>query len=222
MTERHLQVSKGFIRRADDNTSDIKTLNRSIFIPAITFDKSKKRAAQEAKLAQRYEEERAEREATNNNIKDTHERIANGLRGSGRDGPPGWDEEDDGESLQKGTAQYAAKKAQWSKYQTQDDDSDDDRLEEELSKNLDQMSLGIARIKEQALLQGDVVKRQNEQLKKLHSTVDDVDQRLVSSTDRVSLFLLFVGSVLICRFRCVGSRAFGSSVSLTDNYLLPV
>jgi hypothetical protein len=187
MTERHLQVSKGFIRRADDNTSDIKTLNRSIFIPAITFDKTKKRAAQEAKLAQRYEEERAEREATNNNIKDTHERIANGLRGSNRDGPPRRDEEDDGESLQKGTAKYAAKKAQWSKYQTQDDDSEDDQLEEELSNNLDQMSLGLARIKQQALLQGDVVKRQNEQLKKLHSTVDDVDQRLVSSTDRVSL-----------------------------------
>lgn len=217
MTERHLQVSKGFIRRADDNTSDIKTLNRSIFIPAITFDKTKKRAAQEAKLAQRYEEERAEREATNNNVKDTHERIANGLRGSNRDG---WDDEDDGESLQKDTAKYAAKKAQWSKYQTQDDDSDDDRLEEELSNNLDQMSLGIARIKQQALLQGDVVKRQNEQLKKLHSTVDDVDQRLVSSTDRVSLLLLFVGLVLMRRFRCVGSRASRNSASFTDNYLL--
>ena len=221
MTERHLQVSKGFIRRADDNTSDIKTLNRSIFIPAITFDKSKKRAAQEAKLSQRYEEERAEREATNSNIKDTHERIANGLRGSDRDGSR-WDEEDDGEGLQRDTAKYAAKKAQWSKYQTQDDDSEDDKLEEELSNNLDQMSLGIARIKQQALLQGDVVKRQNEQLKKLHSTVDDVDQRLVSSTDRVSLLLLFVGLVLTGYFRCVGSKAVGNSASLTDNYLLPV
>lgn len=206
MTERHLQVSKGFIRRADDNTSDIKTLNRSIFIPAITFDKSKKRAAQDAKLAARYEEEKAEREATSSNIKDTQERIASANRGFGRDGPPGWDEDED-EGLQKGTAKYAEKKKQWSKYQAQDDDSEDDQMEAELSNNLDQLSLGIGRVKELAMLQGQVVKKQNEQLKKLHSTVDDVDSRLVNTTDRVSSLVLFIAHKLtITCYRCVESR----------------
>jgi protein transport protein SEC9 len=191
MTERHLQNSKGFVRRADDNTNDIKTLNRSIFIPAITFDKSKKRAEQDAKMNRRYEEEQAERDATQNNVRETHERIANVTRGfSGRrDGPPG--DEDEEEALSGGgrfrtTQQMAARKAQWAKYQSKDDDEEDDAAEDEIADGLDEMSLGIARIKALALAQGNEVKKQNEQLSRLHRNVEDVDQRLSSTTEKVS------------------------------------
>jgi len=191
MTERHLQNSKGFVRRADDNTNDIKTLNRSIFIPAITFDKSKKRAEQDAKMNRRYEEEQVEREATQNNIRETQERIANVTRGiSGRrDGPPGEDDDDD-EALSGGgrfrtTQQMAARKAQWAKYQSRDDDEEDDAAEDEIANGLDEMSLGIARIKALALAQGSEVKKQNEQLTRLHRNVEDVDQRLSSTTEKM-------------------------------------
>ena len=191
MTERHLQVSKGYIRRADDNTTDIKTLNRSIFIPAITFDKSKKRAEQDAKQARRYEEERSEREATMNNIRDTHERVANATRGGRNDGPPG---DDDDEGLGGGgrfrtPQQMAARRAQWSKYQTRDDDEEDNAMEDEIANNLDELSLGLGRIKAIAQAQGQEVTRQNAQLKRLHGTVEDVDQRLAATTDRVRRFL---------------------------------
>ena len=47
-TERHLDVSKGHSLRAADKTDELKQLNRSIFRPVITFNKDKKRAAQEA------------------------------------------------------------------------------------------------------------------------------------------------------------------------------
>ena len=56
-TERHLDVSKGHSVRAEDKTDELKKLNRSIFRPAITFNKYAKRAAQEAKLQTRYESE---------------------------------------------------------------------------------------------------------------------------------------------------------------------
>ncbi|PVG04878.1 hypothetical protein CPB86DRAFT_747041 [Serendipita vermifera] len=184
MTERHLQTSKGYIRRADDNTSDIKALNRSIFIPVITFDKSKKRAEQDAKMARRYEEEKAERDATNARMMETHNRIASATSRNNRDGPP----DDDDEQIGGGrfnAQQMAARKAQWAKYQSRDDDEEDDAMENEISNNLDELSLGIGRIKALAHAQGDIVKRQNDQLKQLHNTVDDVDRKLVNSTDRM-------------------------------------
>jgi hypothetical protein len=188
MTERHLQNSKGFVRRADDNTNDIKTLNRSIFIPAITFDKSKKRMEQDAKMNRRYEEEQAEREATQNNMQATQDRISNATRGFNRDGPP--PDEDDEEGLSGGgrfrsTQQMAARKAQWAKYQSKDDDEEDDAAEDEIANGLDEMSLGIARIKALAVAQGGVVKQQNEQLRRLHKNVEDVDQRLNSTTEKM-------------------------------------
>ncbi|KAG8802529.1 Protein transport protein S9 plasma membrane t-SNARE [Serendipita sp. 398] len=175
-TERHLQVSKGYIRRADDNTADIKTLNRSIFIPAITFDKTKKRTKEEERLAKRYEEERAEREANLAGVRATRRN---------RDGPPG---EDDDESLGGGGrygAPTAARKAQWSKYQTRDDDEEDDAMEDEISNNLNELSMGIGRIRALADAQGEEVKRQNAQLKRLHGVVEDVDQKLTNSTERM-------------------------------------
>lgn len=196
MTERHLQNSKGFVRRADDNTNDIKTLNRSIFIPAITFDKSKKRQEQDARMNRRYEEEQADREATQRDIQDTHNSIANATRGTngryGRDGPP---PDDDEEALNGGgrfrtPQQMQARKAQWAKYQSKDDDEEDDAMEDEISTGLDEMSLGIQRIKDLALAQNKVVKQQNEQLSRLHRNVEDVDQRLSNTTEKARLSTL--------------------------------
>ncbi|KAG8810226.1 hypothetical protein FRC17_003025, partial [Serendipita sp. 399] len=171
-------VSKGYIRRADDNTADIKTLNRSIFIPAITFDKSKKRAKEEERLNRRYEEERAEREANLADVRETQDRIAGATR-TDRDGPPG------DYNRRYTPQQMAARKAQWSKYQSRDDDEEDDAMENEISDNLNELSLGIGRIKALAHAQGEEVNRQNTQLKRLHGVVEDVDQRLANSTERM-------------------------------------
>ncbi|KIM32987.1 hypothetical protein M408DRAFT_326662 [Serendipita vermifera MAFF 305830] len=190
MTERHLQNSKGYVRRADDNTNDIKTLNRSIFIPAITFDKTKKRQEQDARMNRRYEEEQAEREATQRGMQEAHDRVSAATRGytGRRDGPPG--EEDDEEALSGGgkyrtQQQMAARKAQWAKYQTKDDDEEDDAMENEIAEGLDEMSLGIQRIKDLAKAQGAIVKEQNKQLERLHRNVEDVDQRLNSTTEKM-------------------------------------
>jgi len=57
-----LMSPKGHSARAEDKTDELKQLNRSIFRPVITFNKDAKRAAQEAKLQARYEEDRDERE----------------------------------------------------------------------------------------------------------------------------------------------------------------
>ena len=61
-TERHLDVSKGHSQTAADRTDELKQLNRSIFRPVITFNKDAKRAAKQAEIQRRYEDERSERE----------------------------------------------------------------------------------------------------------------------------------------------------------------
>jgi transcription termination factor NusB len=68
-----LDVAKSHSARADDKTEELRKLNRSIFIPVITFNKDAKHAAREAKVQRRYEEERAEREKT---MMDSRERMA--------------------------------------------------------------------------------------------------------------------------------------------------
>ncbi len=61
-TERHLDVAKGHTNSREDNADEIKKLNLSIFIPAVTFNKENKRRQEDAKRQMRHEEEREERE----------------------------------------------------------------------------------------------------------------------------------------------------------------
>ncbi|KAJ7283413.1 hypothetical protein C8J57DRAFT_1432541 [Mycena rebaudengoi] len=82
-TERHLDVAKGHSARAEDKTEELRKLNRSIFIPVITFDKDAKRGAKEAKVQRRYEAERAEREKTMLDVRETQERLGRAQMHSG-------------------------------------------------------------------------------------------------------------------------------------------
>ena len=68
-------MAKSHGLRAEDKTDELKKLNRSIFRPAITFNKDAKRRAQEAKIQERYEEERAERERTMMDVRETQNRL---------------------------------------------------------------------------------------------------------------------------------------------------
>jgi hypothetical protein len=54
---------------------ELKKLNRSIFRPAITFNKDAKYAAQEAKVAARYDEERSNRERAIGGVRESQNRL---------------------------------------------------------------------------------------------------------------------------------------------------
>ncbi|KAF8339612.1 uncharacterized protein EI90DRAFT_2990203, partial [Cantharellus anzutake] len=74
-TERHVDMSKVHALRAEDRTDELKKLNRSIFRPAITFNKDQKRAQQEAKIKSRYDEQQHEREKAMSDVRATQNRI---------------------------------------------------------------------------------------------------------------------------------------------------
>jgi hypothetical protein len=183
-TERHLDVSKGHSQRADDKTDELKQLNKSIFRPVITFNKDSKRAAQEAKIQARYEQEREEREKAMMDIRDTQNRIGQAAtygRGNA-------DEELLGNrSRFKTTDEKAARMEQRKRYQFESNASDDE-IEDELDDNLGEISEATTRLKALAMAMGEETDNQIGRIKRIEDKTTDVDNRIFRNTERVSSF----------------------------------
>ncbi|EJF66666.1 hypothetical protein DICSQDRAFT_151116 [Dichomitus squalens LYAD-421 SS1] len=181
-TERHLDVSKGYSLRAADKTDELKQLNRSIFRPVITFNKDAKRAAQEAKIQARYDEERANREEAMRDIRDTQDRLGRaatyGVRGD--------DEGIAGGSGRFRTAtQLQQRKEQRKRYQFEADE-DDDALEDELDDNLDEIMDVTKRLKALGTAMGSELDTQNDRITRITQKTDGLDQHLFTNTQRLN------------------------------------
>jgi len=191
-TERNLDLARGHVNRADDNTTKINALNRSIFIPSITLNKTKKRQEQEAKLTSRYESERAEHERLQTERREAQQRIGEAttsdLRSFNRDGPP----RDDNEGIgglsgagRYGSQQQTERKKQWGRYQFESTASDDE-MEGEIDNNLDELGDAVGRLKALAIATGKEVERQDGVIGRVHDKTDNTDRKIRSATDRVS------------------------------------
>lgn len=181
-TERHLDVAKGFSQRADDKTDELKKLNRSIFRPAITWNKDGKRAAQEAKVQARFDEERDGREKAMSDIRDTQNRLGkasvydrddNGLTGGNR--------------RMLSAAQQENRMEQRKRFQFEATASDDE-MEDELEDNLDEISDVTKRLKALGNVMGQELDRQNERILNIGDKADGLDRRIFNNTERVSSF----------------------------------
>jgi hypothetical protein len=185
-TERHLDVSKGHSVRADDKTDELKKLNRSIFRPAITFNKDAKRATQEAKLQSRYDNEREEREKAMTDIRETQNRLGQAATyGRGVD-----DEEEGiggsgaGRGRYKTEQQLAERKSERKRFQFESTGSDDE-LEDELDDNLDEKSSGLKSLKALSLAMGQELGEQNNRIGRIEQKTVGLDDRLGRNTERV-------------------------------------
>lgn len=114
----------------------------------MVFNKDAKRAAQEAKIQARYEEEREERERTMMRVRETQDRIGR-VQADGRGG----DNSEEllgsgagGRGRYKSAEQLATRKEQKKRYQFEANASDDE-LEDELDDNLDEISDMTKRLK---------------------------------------------------------------------------
>ncbi|KAG6842630.1 hypothetical protein C0991_000157 [Blastosporella zonata] len=179
-TERHLDVAKGHSARAEDNTNELRQLNRSIFRPVIVFNKDAKRAAQEAKIQARYEEERHERETTLMDIRETQNRLGRAAT-YGR----GDDEEDlIGGGSVRSRFKAAESKDQRKRYQFEASTSDDE-LEDELDGNLDEISEVSKRLKALSTAMGSELDNQNERIDKIEGKAVRVEQRIYMNTQQL-------------------------------------
>jgi hypothetical protein len=180
-TERYLDVSKGHSQRAEDRTDELKQLNRSIFRPVITFNKDAKRAAQEAKVLQRYDEEREEREKAMTDIRETQNRL-------GQASTYGSQEEDivagpNGRRT-KTAAQQTLQKEQRKRFQFEATASDDE-LEDELDGNLDEISDVAKRLKALGSAMGQELDNQNNRIERIEEKTVNLDNRVFRNTERL-------------------------------------
>jgi Rad3-related DNA helicase len=171
-TERHLDVSKGHSLRTDDKTDELKQLNKSIFRPVITWNKDGKRAAQEAKIQSRFEDERDEREKAMMDIRETQNRLGKATTygqegGSGRFGNP------------------EEKKQQRKRFQFEATASDDE-MEDELDGNLDEIADVTKRLKALGTTMGQELDTQNKRIERITDKTENLDGRLHRGTERVS------------------------------------
>jgi len=180
-TERHLDVSKTHSQRAEDKTTELKQLNRSIFRPAITFNKDAKRAAQEAKIQDRYEEERGEREKAMKDTRETQNRLGQassygqGEEGSGV-GPNG--------RRSKTTTQLSLQREQRKRYQFEATASDDE-MEDELDDNLDDISDVAKRLKALGSAMGQELDKQNNRIERIEEKTVNLDNRVFRNTEKL-------------------------------------
>ena len=179
-TERHLDVSKTHSQRAEDKTDELKQLNRSIFRPVIHFNKDAKRAAAEAKIQARYEEERDEREKAMMDTRETQNRLgqasAYGQRGE-EIGPGG--------RRTKSATQQALQKEQRKRYQFEATASDDE-MEDELDDNLDEILDVTKRLKALGSGMGEELDKQNNRIERIEEKTVNLDNKVFRNTERVS------------------------------------
>ncbi|KAG1750025.1 uncharacterized protein EDB91DRAFT_1244615 [Suillus paluster] len=180
-TERHLDVSKGHTLRAEDQIGELKQLNRSIFRPVITWNKDAKRAAQEDKIQQRYEDERLDREKAMQDIRDTQNRLGRATT-YGRQDEEGLTS---GESGRLRTAdQLATRKEQRKRYQFEAGASDDE-LEDELDDNLNEISAITKNLKALGTAMGQELDQQNSRLVTIEQKTTTLDNGVFRNTERL-------------------------------------
>ncbi|KAJ6510212.1 hypothetical protein C8R47DRAFT_787602 [Mycena vitilis] len=160
-TEYHLDIAKGHSARADDRTEELRKLNRSIFIPVVTFDNDAKHAAREAKVQRRHEERRVE-----------HQRPLAGAQLGGTD-----------ETRFPGRRVPSTER---SRFQFEANASDDE-MENELERNLDEIQ-GLARnLKALGTAMGGEIDRQNGVISGIEDKVVKLDGRLHNNTSRLHI-----------------------------------
>ncbi|OBZ79156.1 Protein transport protein sec9 [Grifola frondosa] len=184
-TERHLDVTKGYSLRADDKTDELKQLNRSIFRPVITFNKDAKRAAQEAKVQARYDEDRNEREKAMRDIRDTQDRLGRAATYGRQQDEEGLGGMPGGSGRFKTAAQINARKDQRKQYQFEGTASDDE-IEDELDDNLDEISDVTKKLKALGTAMGQELDTQNDRIQRITEKTDNVDNRIFRNTQKLS------------------------------------
>lgn len=178
-TERHLDQSKSNTARAEDRTSDIKQLNRSIFIPVITWDKEGKRKKQEMRDAERRAAEQGERELAMTDVRDSQNRIGRAATyGLDNDG---WG----GGSGRMRSAQQMEERKRFRFTENKEEEDEDDRVEDELDDNLDQLGGVAGRLHALAMAQGQELDSQNSRLDRLNNNAEKLDVRLGRATNNL-------------------------------------
>ncbi|KAI8986997.1 hypothetical protein BDB01DRAFT_719995 [Pilobolus umbonatus] len=167
--ERQLDLSKAYSDKAASQASELKQLNKSIFIPVVKnpFTKGKREKKELENLQKSYREHKDEREdirqfeyASNMRVEDTM-RKANAKSQEG---------------IRSGRSQHDRNKYQF------EADAEDDAMEDEIDQNLDLLGDVTSKLKAMSVNMSEELNSQNKQLNKINKKVDPINEKLMSTT----------------------------------------
>lgn len=160
---------------AEDKVSELKRLNRLIFIPAYgnPFNKKLRLRRQEEDIKLRKAQEKYMRETNRQEMYQLEQRIKMGITTNATNG-----EVHQRYQLEKALAE--AKRYQF------ENDLEDDEIEKELSQNLDQIGLYAKKLKQLAQTMGTEVDAQNARLAKIEEDADRLDINVHMNTTRLA------------------------------------
>ncbi|KAK6372520.1 Protein transport protein S9 plasma membrane t-SNARE [Lithohypha guttulata] len=171
-TNRNLDIGHNSVNIAEDRSKELKTLNRSMFAVHVNnpFTAKERRIRDEEKIVDRHRMERDQREATREAAFQSTARMNQNFKGLNDAGRPN--------GMPKATL------AERSKYQFEAD-SDDDRAEDEIERNIDELGGAAQRLNILARAMGDEADTQNKMLQNVADKSDRLDDRFHLQTERL-------------------------------------
>ena len=151
-------------------------MNRSIFRPAISFNKDSKHAKKQLEIQSRFDEEREEREIVAKSIRETQRRIGDA------------DDHLGNRSRGKTAEELAARGEQRKRFQFESTASDDES-EDKIDDGLDDIGIAVKRLGILARAAGEEVDAQNARIERITAKADKLDDKLRWGTERVRLHL---------------------------------
>jgi len=192
-TERNLDLGSNHLNTAEDRSTELKTLNRSMFAVHVNnpFTGKDRRARRDDQIRDRHRMERDQREATREAAFQSSAKMNQNFKGlTDASRPP----------------QTKASLAERGKYQFEAD-SDDDQMEDEIERNLDDMSGAVGRLNLLARATGEEVEAQNGQILRVAEKVCDF-LLIFDCAPLTTLIYRAIASTTVCISRLRSSSAY--------------
>ncbi|KAG0168162.1 Protein transport protein S9 plasma membrane t-SNARE [Apophysomyces sp. BC1034] len=171
--DRNLDLSKAYSDRAASQASELKQLNRSIFIPVIKNPFTK--GSRERKELESRRQDHAEHMQERDNIRqfeyESQARVEAAQRQNERVAA--------NSGYRRGRSEADRRKYQF------EEDEEDDAIEDEIDQNLDLLGGATARLRNMALTMNSELDSQNKQLDKVSKKVDPLSEKLVMTTHKL-------------------------------------
>lgn len=166
---RHLDMSKAYADRAATSASELKQLNKSIFIPVVSnpFRRKEKERRELEAMQKDHAEHMAQRDEIRQFEYESQNRIQETARMNNNSGP---------RSERRGRSEADRRRYQF------EEDSDDDKIEDEIDENLDLLGGAVGRLKNMAITMNSELDSQNHQLNNAITKVDPITKGLRGTT----------------------------------------
>ncbi|KAF7722256.1 Protein transport protein S9 plasma membrane t-SNARE [Apophysomyces ossiformis] len=171
--DRNLDLSKAYSDRAASQASELKQLNRSIFIPVVKnpFTKGSRERKELEARRQDHANHLQERDEIRQFEYESQARIETAQRQNERINA--------NSGYRRGRSEADRRKYQF------EEDEEDDAIEDEIDQNLDLLGDATARLKNMALTMNAELDTQNKRLDKVTKKVDPLSEKLVMTTHKL-------------------------------------